>query len=518
MSNSIFEEETHTPTPPSSPASGASGKAEIEKKARQLAYDSKYRVKQTMNKGTRLDPASVKRAYLQQLAKSTSAPAIKLRAKQILLGDEYKNEIEELVEKNVIDALTKVFVEGVDEKKEWIVVTDKKTGNTYRRQATRAKISELRANPNISRVEITSYHPDKDDDKQGQKTAKVKAGKGLNNDGNLANNYPPYDKVTRGDVIAGATGNDQMGGKKKEKVREEVIFEKEDSSRPKKITGKGVNNKSLIKVFPNSVTEQQIQDKPQDKPQDQVSQNQKTTANPNDRKQISILQQFQRKEDQLNRQKLAAQKQGKLPVGSVQMNSYEPDGEEVTEKMNLATADVGDVVNDFYGSDAPQFKGKTKEKRREMAIAAALTAKRGGRKLGEEKCGNCNSESGCNCDKNSKEKESNEDSVDSREIPTKVNLVKNKLRAMGLKMSYEPKGNVVSEEETDRERDTDREERYGASRSRGSGGATRDSRGRVIMRNPKYRPSQDPRMGSMSDSEWARSPQNPSNQRSKRRY
>jgi hypothetical protein len=40
------------------------------------------------------------------------------------------------------------------------------------------------------------------------------------NDGNLANNYPPYDRVTRGDVIAGATGNDQMGGKKKKKIKE----------------------------------------------------------------------------------------------------------------------------------------------------------------------------------------------------------------------------------------------------------------------------------------------------------
>lgn len=37
------------------------------------------------------------------------------------------------------------------------------------------------------------------------------------NDGNLANNYPPYNRVTRGDVIAGATGNDEMGGKKKKK-------------------------------------------------------------------------------------------------------------------------------------------------------------------------------------------------------------------------------------------------------------------------------------------------------------
>lgn len=45
------------------------------------------------------------------------------------------------------------------------------------------------------------------------------------NDGNLANNYPPYDKVTRGDVIAGATGKDQMGGKRKVKVTEKKMWE-----------------------------------------------------------------------------------------------------------------------------------------------------------------------------------------------------------------------------------------------------------------------------------------------------
>jgi hypothetical protein len=45
----------------------------------------------------------------------------------------------------------------------------------------------------------------------------VYEGKG---DGNLANNYPPYDKVTRGDVIAGALNKDQEGGKKKKKVKE----------------------------------------------------------------------------------------------------------------------------------------------------------------------------------------------------------------------------------------------------------------------------------------------------------
>jgi hypothetical protein len=35
------------------------------------------------------------------------------------------------------------------------------------------------------------------------------------NDGNLANNAKPYDKVTQGDVVAGRLGNDEMGGKKK---------------------------------------------------------------------------------------------------------------------------------------------------------------------------------------------------------------------------------------------------------------------------------------------------------------
>ena len=35
------------------------------------------------------------------------------------------------------------------------------------------------------------------------------------NDGNLANNAKPYNKVTHGDVIAGRLGKDEMGGKKK---------------------------------------------------------------------------------------------------------------------------------------------------------------------------------------------------------------------------------------------------------------------------------------------------------------
>ena len=57
---------------------------------------------------------------------------------------------------------------------------------------------------------------------------------------------------------------------------------------------------------------------------------------------------------------------------------------ELDEKMNLKKAEMGTVIKDFYKSDAPQFKGRTKEERRKMAVAAKLTAERGGLKLREQ--------------------------------------------------------------------------------------------------------------------------------------
>jgi len=49
------------------------------------------------------------------------------------------------------------------------------------------------------------------------------------NDGNLANNAPPYDKVTRRDVITGALGKDEMGGKRKaHDCAKKVNYKKEE--------------------------------------------------------------------------------------------------------------------------------------------------------------------------------------------------------------------------------------------------------------------------------------------------
>ena len=86
-------------------------------------------------------------------------------------------------------------------------------------------------------------------DKAKQKVEEAKE----SNDGNLANNYPPYDKVTRGDVIAGRLGKDQMGGKItkegfsnwRDDLREVIdVIDHQDNNQ--RIVEKSVSNKIKI--------------------------------------------------------------------------------------------------------------------------------------------------------------------------------------------------------------------------------------------------------------------------------
>ena len=68
-------------------------------------------------------------------------------------------------------------------------------------------------------------------------------------------------------------------------------------------------------------------------------------------------------------------KDGKLrPAKHIKTQSKDEDEKEVVEKLDLKKADMGDVIKDFQDSDAPQFKGKSDKKKREMAIAAKLQA------------------------------------------------------------------------------------------------------------------------------------------------
>lgn len=56
---------------------------------------------------------------------------------------------------------------------------------------------------------------------------------------------------------------------------------------------------------------------------------------------------------------------------------------ELDEKLTAKTP-MGKYIKDFTKSNAPQFKGKSQAKRRVMAIAAKLTAERGGKPLNKE--------------------------------------------------------------------------------------------------------------------------------------
>ena len=201
----IISEENPAAQQSSAPQGQGVGGAQdkVRKQARQLAYDVRYKVKQGFKDGQKTDPASLKRAFLSQLGKSPAPGPVKQLAKKMLIGEAYDFvDINETLTKSISSAVGKVFVKTIEvddadgnpafeitdlvvkedlgERKYKVRVTDKKSGKSYTRMATRPKISELRKNPNISSVEMTGYGtPYEGEKKKGSQTAAVKSGKGL---------------------------------------------------------------------------------------------------------------------------------------------------------------------------------------------------------------------------------------------------------------------------------------------------------------------------------------------------
>ena len=365
-------------------ASPVGAKEKVEKQARQLAYDTRYKVKQSMKAkaGGRIDPAAMRKAFIAQLAKSPSAPAIKARAKQMLMGEGYI-DVKDLIKGHASSALFKVFVEHhrkdesgntiphedeeitegkSDERTFKVRVTDKKTGNSYVRMATRTKIADLRNNPNISSVEMTGYgEPTKSEKYKGSSTAKVKQGLDpvgkedgdINNDGkkDKTDKYLLNRRKAIGKAMA-----------KEDKVWtgfKELIEKKEEKE--KKITGEGVNNSKLIKVFPDEVKEEMTVD-----PQ---------------------LKAKQKKANMAKKQVLMKKMQ------AVRMGA----GDQIMASKKVE----GNVIKEMDVEMKPEMDTKPKSK---------------------------------------KEKKEEDDP---RSMPTKINLAKNKMRAMGLNMGYKPDQGLI---------------------------------------------------------------------------
>ena len=187
----------YQPGSPNSPAQGPKGGSDDEasaKRVRQAVYDIRYRAKQ--------DEVELEVAFNSYIGNASMTPVEKKAVREKLFGESF-----DMTE---------------DENRKYSVrVHDKAAGKTYYRKADRKTITKLRGTKNISSVEMSTYKTpteDEGEDKPKKGKEKVTIQKEAN-DGNLANNYPPYDKVTRGDVIAGATGNDEMGGKNKKKKK-----------------------------------------------------------------------------------------------------------------------------------------------------------------------------------------------------------------------------------------------------------------------------------------------------------
>ena len=112
MSKRIFEEGPQAPQAPQ-PSGGAVDK--IRKAARQLAYDVRYKVKGKFKEGQKTDPASLKRAYMQQLGASSAPGPVKALAKKMLIGEEYDMfDISEKIVESRSTVFASVFSEKLD--------------------------------------------------------------------------------------------------------------------------------------------------------------------------------------------------------------------------------------------------------------------------------------------------------------------------------------------------------------------------------------------------------------------
>ena len=178
--------------PAAAKGGGGKGASEegSEKRIRQAVYDIRYRA--------RREDIDLKAAFAQYMSNSSLSQGERTAVREKLFGkaggvsEMFANDADKLAVEGVASALYKVFVEkeekeielaylqqlDEDENRKYKVRVTDKNGKSYVRFADRAKITELRQNPNIESVEMTDHgEPYEGERKKGQQTAKAKRGK-----------------------------------------------------------------------------------------------------------------------------------------------------------------------------------------------------------------------------------------------------------------------------------------------------------------------------------------------------
>ena len=252
-------------------AKGGSGKGASEegseKRIRQAVYDIRYRA--------RREDIDLKAAFSQYMSNSSLSQADRTAVREKIFGkaggvsEMFANDADELAVDGVANALYKVFVEKdkseelqlaylqqLDEneagKKYKVRVTDK-NGRSYVRFADRAKITELRQNPNIESVEMTEHGDAYEGErKKGKMTARAKAGKSLDPVGKEDKDVNNDGKVNKTDKYL--MKRREAIGKAIRTRAEAYLADGTISTEPKgkeKITGKDVDNYSSGAVTVN---------------------------------------------------------------------------------------------------------------------------------------------------------------------------------------------------------------------------------------------------------------------------
>ena len=176
---------------PEAKKGGGSVEEGSEKKIRQAVYDIRYRA--------RREDIDLKAAFAQYMSNSSLSQAERTAVRAKLFGKEgggVKEQamlnVDEIASDNLANALFKVFVEKEENKEielaylqqleeqeggKYKIRVKDKNGKSYVRYADRAKITQLRSNPNIESVEMTDHgEPYEGERKKGTQTAKSKGG------------------------------------------------------------------------------------------------------------------------------------------------------------------------------------------------------------------------------------------------------------------------------------------------------------------------------------------------------
>ena len=389
----------------SSNKEGGSSEKTPEKKAKQAVYDIRYRA--------RREDIPLRQAFSQYMQNSSLGQTERTFIMQSLFGKEgggmkaedYNAMFANAASDSISSALYKVFVEGKTQNEDPIQLTyfeelenskERKYEinvtnefGTYVRFATREKINKLRANPKISEVEIISVDPTK-----------------------MTAYGSPYEgerkKGSQTAAVTSGKGLDYDGDGKVESGAKEYRGSVHNAIQRKKGgTPDGKDTSSVKEDFIHEAGKKKVDDDVE-KTFDVMKGKNTVKVCPENGNGISEsgYSKFLKKVNTVKEEEAVSQNQQQLAGRALAfLRGDMPDASEEVKKM----AKMGEKeLRKFAKTKHEGLPEKVKE--------------------GAE----------CNSD-DSKEEE------DPRSMKTKINLVKNKLRAMGLKMSYEPEGEFVDE-------------------------------------------------------------------------